>query len=165
MRRALSVAGGRSLEARSARVVGAAPGCSSRAMAPPARRQPTVASQVRGDTTGLGSHDACRASRHPPNQAPELRGSTPGAAEVLPKVQQNVDQAAPRLGGCAERARVIATAPDAAAPADGPIDGLGAASGQALHAPHEGHRMIALDDEVNVIALDREVDDAEGGLV
>jgi len=84
---------------------------------------------------------------------------------VLPKVEQDVDQAATRLGGCAESARVIATAPDVAAPADGTIDGLGAAGGQALQPPHEGHRMIALDDEVNVIALDREVDDAEGGLV
>ena len=59
---------------------------------------------------------------------------------------------------------MVATAPNAAAPADGAIDGLGAASGQALQASDEGDRVIALDDEVNVISLDREVDDAERGL-
>jgi hypothetical protein len=60
---------------------------------------------------------------------------------------------------------MIATAPDAASPSDGTIHGLGATSGQALQAPHEGDRMIAFDEEVNVIGLHREVDDAEGVLV
>jgi hypothetical protein len=84
---------------------------------------------------------------------------------VLAKIEEDVTQAAARFGGRAERARVIATAPEAAASADGTIHGLGATNGQALQAPHEGDRMITLDDEVNVIGLNGEVDDAEGVLV
>jgi hypothetical protein len=49
-------------------------------MEPPARRQPTAASQVLGSATGLASRGVDGEPRHPPNQAPELSGSTPGAA-------------------------------------------------------------------------------------
>jgi hypothetical protein len=84
---------------------------------------------------------------------------------VLAKVEEDIDEPAPSLGGRAERVSVIATVPDVPPPTDGTIDRLGATGGQALQASDEGDRVVALDDEVNVIGLHREVDDAERVLV
>jgi hypothetical protein len=58
-----------------------------------------------------------------------------------------------------------AAAPHATSPGGGPVDGPGAASGESLYPSHEREGRVSLDDEVDVIALDREVDDAESGLV
>jgi hypothetical protein len=83
--------------------------------------------------------------------------------KVLPEVQQDIDEPPPCLGGCAERAGVIATAPDPPAPTGGAVDGLGAPSRQPLQPAHERGRLVALDDEMDVIALHREMNDAERG--
>ena len=58
----------------------AAAGDSLQSINPPARRQPTVASQVVDGTTGQGSGGVGGATAHPSNQAPEEHGSIPGAA-------------------------------------------------------------------------------------
>jgi hypothetical protein len=50
------------------------------AIGPPARRQPTVASQVLGGSTGRTPDGDGIRRPHPVNHGPELRGSMPGAA-------------------------------------------------------------------------------------
>lgn len=60
---------------------------------------------------------------------------------------------------------MIATAPHAPAPPGGSVDGLGASPRETLQTPDEADGNVGLDDEVDVIALDRELDDAERGLV
>src|SRR5258706_1394620 len=77
--------------------------------------------------------------------------------KMLSEVQEDVDEAPSRLGGCSERVRVISAAPDRAAPARGSVDRLGAATGQPLDASDQSIRLVAFGDEVNVIALDGEM--------
>src|SRR5450432_3593691 len=114
--------------------------------------------------------DGVRRRRHgsAPTAEPRTRAARVDArrrAEVLPEVQQDVDEPAACLGGRAERVGMKTAAPGATSPRDGPVDGLGAASGEPLYPSNEREGRVSLDDEVDVIALDREVDDTEGGLV
>ena len=106
-------------------------GASSIAMAPPARRQPTAASHV------LGGCDRARVTRRGDRRRrqplePRARAARIDArrrAQVLPEVQEDVDEPAPCLRRRAQRTSVIATAPDAPPPPDRAVDGLRAAGG------------------------------------
>ena len=82
---------------------------------------------------------------------------------MLSKIEEDVPQSEPGFARRAERAGVIALGPDRPSPCEGLIDGTCDAHGQALHAPREALAVARLDDEMNVVRLDRVVDDAERG--
>jgi hypothetical protein len=82
---------------------------------------------------------------------------------VLSRVVEDVAEGVPDLSGGGEVARVVAVGPDAAGAAGGAVDAPGGADGEAAQARGESRLVVRLDDEVNVVALDGEVDDAEVG--
>jgi hypothetical protein len=82
-------------------------------------------------------------------------------AEMLSKVEQDVDEAAAHLVGRSERASVIPIGPDGAAAPPRPIQRAGGAAVQAVEATAEIVAGVSLDDQVDVISLDGEVHDAE----
>ena len=121
---------------------------------------------------GLGWLDGARFAGHrhgaPPSIEPRPRAPRVDPrrrAQMLSEVQQDVDEAAARLGGRAERVRMIATPPYRALPPQRSVDGLRAAHGQPLQPTNERDRFVSLDDEMDMVALHREVDDAKRGLL
>jgi hypothetical protein len=80
---------------------------------------------------------------------------------MLPEVQQYVRNSASGLGGRAQRVRVVAATPYGAVPPDGTVDGFRGASRQSLNAGDERAGVVAFDDQVNVVALNREVGDSK----
>jgi len=65
------------------------------------------------------------------------------------------------LGGRAQHARVIAIVEHAAFAPHHPVESLGDADREALDRAGERARVGCLDHEVNVVALNRELDDAD----
>lgn len=113
---------------------------------------------------GHGRRFDGRARRRLPTLEPRRGASRVDArrrAQVLPEVEQHVDQPSPSLRGRSKGVRMIAAVPDGAPAPDGPIDCLRAPHSQPLEPSHERERDVALDEEVDVIALHREVNDAE----
>jgi hypothetical protein len=84
---------------------------------------------------------------------------------MLPEVEEHVDEPMARLGWVAERARMVAARPDVPAPAERSVDGLRAADGEPLNSADQRIRLVALDDEMDVIRLHGEVNDAKRDLV
>src|SRR5689334_10999769 len=77
-------------------------------------------------------------------------------------VAQAVDEPIAHLSGVRELATVITIAPDRPAPtAGGGVVETIRAHGEALHATCEGRVVFGFDDEMQVIALHRELDDAK----
>ena len=84
-----------------------------------------------------------------------------GRVEMLPEVEQDIDHAHSHLPRRGERTDVVAIADDLPSAAEGAIDGERQPDGEPVHDATGAARFIALDDEVPVILLDREVDHAE----
>jgi hypothetical protein len=80
-------------------------------------------------------------------------------ALVLAAVHQDVHECVAHRPGRGERAGVIPVGKDAPSAAEGAIDGASDADGEAAHARRESAGVIRFGDEVNVIGLDRELDD------
>ena len=84
-----------------------------------------------------------------------------GRAQVLPKVLQHVDDRRTHLARRPQRTPVVPVAPDAPVALRGAVDRSGAAPGQALDSARERFAPVRFDHEMNVIGLNREVDDAK----
>lgn len=80
---------------------------------------------------------------------------------MLSKVEEHVDQGQAHLTRRAQGVGVVALVPDGAAATAGAVDGLGAANGEALQAAHKRLGVVGLDDQVDVVGLDREVNQAK----
>jgi hypothetical protein len=85
--------------------------------------------------------------------------------QVFSEVQKDVDEPSPRLRGGAKWMPVITAGPHASAPPRRAVDRLRTSRRQSLQPAHERQWMVAFDEEMDVIALDREVDDTKGRLV
>jgi len=84
-----------------------------------------------------------------------------GRAEVLAEVEQHVNHADPHLSRRRQRAGVIAVAHDLPLATERAVDRERQPDGQPVHAPAGAAGLVALDDEVAVVLLDREVDHPE----
>jgi hypothetical protein len=73
--------------------------------------------------------------------------------QVVPFVEEDVDECAPNLKPRRERTRKVAVLENPAAPSVHAIDRLGHADSQALHAAGERALVLSFRDKVNVIAL------------
>jgi hypothetical protein len=80
---------------------------------------------------------------------------------VLAGVEEHVGQRVANLARRTKIAAMIAIRPDATAAAGGTIQGTRGADHETAHAGREGGLVAGLDDEVQVVSLDREVDEAE----
>ena len=79
-------------------------------------------------------------------------------AEVLAEVEQHVDHAGPHVPRRRERSGVIPVADDLPSAAEGAVDRERQPDRQPVHAAAGAPRLIALDDEVPVVLLDRKMD-------
>jgi len=80
---------------------------------------------------------------------------------MLPAIEQNVDQTVPDLAGRSQRAAVETIGPHAAGVSDPPVDRLRQANAEPLHPARQRGRAVGLDEQVQVVRLDREMHDAE----
>jgi len=80
---------------------------------------------------------------------------------VLAEVLQHVNQCIPHLTRGAQHARVIPVRPHGPAAADRAIDGAGHADGETLEPAHEGRVAVSFDEEVQVVELHAELEQAE----
>jgi hypothetical protein len=80
---------------------------------------------------------------------------------VLAEVEQHVNHADPHLSRRRQRAGVIAVAHDLPFATERAVDRERQPDGQPVHAPAGAAGLVALDDEVAVVLLDREVDHPE----
>jgi hypothetical protein len=85
----------------------------------------------------------------------------PIVARMLDAILQHVDQGVARLGRRAQVARVIAVSDDPAAAPGDPVEAARHAHAEALHGSTESDLVPGLDQKVDVIGLDRKVDDAD----
>ena len=81
-----------------------------------------------------------------------------GRAEVLAEVEEHVNHAGPHVPRRRERSRVIPVAHDLPSAAEGAVDRERQPDGEPVHTAAGAARLIALDDEVPVILLDRKMD-------
>ena len=84
-----------------------------------------------------------------------------GGTEVLPEVEQHVHHARPHLSRRREWSGVIPIADDPPLAAEDAVDGERQSNREPVHAAAGTARLIALDDEVAVVLLDREVNHPE----
>ena len=82
-------------------------------------------------------------------------------AEVLAEVEQHVNHADPHLPRRGQRAGVKAVADHLPFAPERAVDGERQPNGQPVHAPTGAAGLVALDDEVAVVLLDRKVDHPE----
>jgi hypothetical protein len=80
---------------------------------------------------------------------------------VLAKVEQDVNETVPNLARRRQRAGVIAAVPDLAGAPQSPVDRAGGSRGEAVQPADERVSRRGLDDEVDVIGLNREMRDAK----
>ena len=80
---------------------------------------------------------------------------------MLFEVHQNVDQRVAYRARRRQRARVVAIAPDPAAPPEYVVHRAGETNGQTANAAGERFPVIGLDDEMDVLVLDAELEDAK----
>jgi len=80
---------------------------------------------------------------------------------MLTRVQQYIRERGSYLPGRAERAVVIAAVENRSPPIEDAIHGPSEARGEALHAIRQGRDALRFDEQVDVIVLERVVDDAE----
>ena len=80
---------------------------------------------------------------------------------MLSEVEQDVHEAVANFARRRERSRVVAIAPDRATSAPGTIDGAGHTTRQAVETSAQVIAGISLDDEMDVIGLNREVHESE----
>ena len=82
-------------------------------------------------------------------------------AQVLAKVEQHVDQAQAHLARRGKRVGVIAPVPHGPVAAAGAVDGARAANRESLKATRQIPLRVRFHDEVEVVALDGEVQEPE----
>jgi hypothetical protein len=80
---------------------------------------------------------------------------------VLAKIEEHVSRGEPYLARRPERAGAVTLAPHLATTVRGSIDGARTSNGETLQAAAERSRAVRFHDEMNVVNLDREVDDPE----
>lgn len=80
---------------------------------------------------------------------------------MLLEVQQHVGDTATGLRRAAQRVRMVAALPDPSGSSGRSIDGLGRAGSQPSQSAIERRGIVRLDDEMNVIALNRKMNDAK----
>jgi hypothetical protein len=85
--------------------------------------------------------------------------------QVLPKVEEYIDETPARLGRRAEGSPVIAARPDAATPTARAIDRLRASDRQPLKPAHERLVTVAFDEKMDVVRLHGELHDPKGRFV
>lgn len=84
---------------------------------------------------------------------------------MLPEVEEHIGEGAAHLGRSSERMRVISVRPHRTTPRPLAIEGARAPPGEALEAANERARGVAFHDQVEMIGLHREVENAEGRAV
>ena len=138
------------------------PGRSDCRMRPP-WRQPALASQVRGATTGDGSVAAGGAGSNPSNQGADEQGfdAPPVGGLLLAKGHEQADQRLAHLGRRGQRAGPVAVGPDRAGAVELVVDRAGNPDGDPARAADQRSAAGRLDDQVQAVALHRELDDAE----
>ena len=94
-------------------------------------------------------------------RSPGVRRSRGSLRRVLSRVEEHVAKRRSHLPGRAERAVVIAAVEHRSPPLEDPIHGPREARGQALHPIRQGRDALRFDEQVDVIVLERVVDDAE----
>jgi len=83
------------------------------------------------------------------------------ACRVLLEVHQNVDDCMTHGARCRERSRMVPLIPDRTATTERAVDCACDSDGEPSHAARQTPAVICLDDEMNVIVLDRIVNDPE----
>ena len=136
-------------------------------MPPPAgREQPGHRGHHRWSVRGR-DHSVAPGLVGPPVKVPGRRewiDATKADVEsfaVPPRVLQDVAEDVAHVPGRPHRLRVIAVAEDAPVPLDSPVQSARCADGEPLDPARKGLGRVRLAHEVNVVALDREVDDAK----
>ena len=82
-------------------------------------------------------------------------------AEMLSKIEEDVDQSVADLPWGRQRAGMVPVAPHGPAPPPDAIERAGHATGEAIDAGTQAVAGGRLHDEMNVIGLNREMDDAK----
>jgi len=77
-------------------------------------------------------------------------------------VLEDVHEGIANLTRRTENTRMIPVRPNSAAPGEDAVDGPSHANGQTLETAHEGRVSVSLDDEMHVIRLHAEVQEAKG---
>jgi len=80
---------------------------------------------------------------------------------MMAPVLQNIDERVSHFARCAEGPCVIATSPDASPPPEGPIDSFGEPDDESLYPSRERPSPVRLNNEMNVVGLYGEVEDAD----
>ena len=114
-----------------------------------------------------GRRRGCRPEGLPPTV--EVHGRRAGiqpafSPVVFPEIHQHVHERVPHRSRGGEWAGVIAILPHAAVPPEGAVDRPCYADGEAAKAPAERPRIVGLDDEMQVIVLHAELEDAEAAV-
>jgi hypothetical protein len=102
--------------------------------------------------------------RDTPSGEPGRRRSwieTADAGQVLLPVLEDVDERVPHLARSRERSHVISVRPYSPVAAERTINRLCHANGEALNAASQSNVSVRFEKEVDVIALNAEMDDAE----
>ncbi len=83
--------------------------------------------------------------------------------QMLRRVLKNINQRVPDLARRPQRSCVVPVRPDTAAPSKGVVDGLRDADGETLNSAREDALpAIGLDDQMHMVPLHTELEDAEG---
>lgn len=80
---------------------------------------------------------------------------------MFTRILEHVAEGVSNLARGRQLARVIAMSPHRAGSANCAVEGPGGADGEAAQPGRESHLVVRFDDQVNVVALDREVHDTE----
>jgi hypothetical protein len=126
--------------------------------------QPTESSQVRGDGRSLDLDTAgLSAARQPSNASPEEYTSGDFAihAPCFAGVVQDVDERVAHRGGRREDPRVVAVLEHAPGALPELVEPAHDPHGEPDHAASESALVLGLDDEMEVVRLDRVLDDPE----
>jgi hypothetical protein len=132
------------------------------------RRDQPVAPPSHGRQPGARGHDGSirriRSRPAPPPSEPGRRRAGIQAAlstAMLPDIHQHVDQGMADGARAGERPGMVAGAPDAPAAAQRPIHRAGEAYRETLDAARQATGVLRFDDQMHVICLHRELDDAK----
>jgi hypothetical protein len=135
-------------------------------MWPPAFCHPTRPSQVMDLATGDLSSTCGTGLAEPVEPGPRRARVEAGwiGGAVFLEIEENVDERPACLVRSGQLVNVVAVCPDLSFATRRPVDGAGYANGQPTGTGAQGLAVACLDDEVQVIALDRELGDTEAVL-
>ena len=129
----------------------------------PCRRHPMLPSQVRADATRTTAEDAAMIPCQPSNHRADEHGSSPTApGRCLRILFEHVHERVSHLPRIFQDVCVVAAMPYGTTPMQRAVDCARQADYEALHTAHEPRRRIGLHHQVQMIGLDREVQNAEG---